>query len=392
MGVRIPTLNAKINRRTALAGLGASALAMPAIIRAAQADPSNTIRWMGSPTTALDDWSSFERDTGLKMEFTPFFTDNVGAFYNEMLVNRAGDRIDIINSLAGSQKRLVQEGQVSPLDLKKLKNYDGILPTIKNSSLLHASGGKDWAVPLAFNADSFGYFPDKLGLPRPPEPLTWDVVLNDKKTLGRTAIEGDVMSLVIAGMYVKSHNIAEIADPANMTAEECKLATDWLIGRKKAGQFRSFWKTYDEQVANFTNGEVIAQQCWEPAVKGAKTAGLDVEYATCNDFYYLWMHSLFVPAQAAGRGNLDNIYKALDWIIGGAYAAEINRKYGYTSARVDLGLEYAKAHGWSTKDIENLQFGIDKTRLKFQKPHFWVGGAPDALQVHEAELARFRNA
>lgn len=385
------------SRRTVIKGIaaGAGALAMPSIIPhgigRALAAPG-TIRMMGGPTVALQDWSQFEKDTGLKMEFTSFNVDDVGALYNEILVNEAGERFDLINTLAGVQKPLVQQGQVTQLDTSKLKNYAGISDTVKRSPVLYAGDGKDWSAPLYYNADSFGYFPEKLGLPRPPETLTWDILLNNEQTLGKSAIDGDMIALMIGGMYLKNRGLAEIADPANMTAAEVKLAADWLIERKKAGQFRALWKTYDEQVANFVNNEVLVQRCWEPAVKEVRGKGLDVEYATCSDFHINWMHSTFIPVQAAERENIDEIYKAIDWFIGGSYAAELAVLRGYTGSRMDLGLEYAKSQGWAPEKIAQVKANIVKVQTKFSNPNYWIGGAPDDLAAHDAEMARFRNA
>jgi spermidine/putrescine-binding protein len=326
------------------------------------------------------------------MEFTPFNVDDVGALYNEILVNGAGERFDLINTLAGVQRPLVQQGQVAQLDTSRLKNYAGIADTVKRSPVLYAGDEKDWSIPLYYNADSFGYYPEKLGLPRPPEPLTWDLLLTDEKTKGKCAIDGDFIALMIGGMYLKSRGLAEIADPANMTASECKTATDFLIERKKAGQFRTLWKTYDEQVANFMNGEVLVQRCWEPAVKEVKSKGQDVEYATCSDFHINWMHSTFMPVEAADRDNVEEIYTALDWFIGGSYAAELALFRGYTGSRIDLGLVYAEQNGWSEDKIAQVNANIEKVKTKFSNPNYWIGGAPDDLETHDSEMARLRNA
>ncbi|WP_173931195.1 extracellular solute-binding protein [Chelativorans sp. Marseille-P2723] len=389
----------KISRRTVLkrAGAATAALALPYIVpegigRAKAQSSPGTIRMMGGPTVALEDWAQFEKDTGLKMEFVPFNVDDVGALYNEILINGAGERFDLINTLAGVQKPLVQQGQVAQLDTSKLQNYAGIADSVKRSPVLYTGDDKDWCVPLYYNADSFGYFPEKLGLPRPPEALTWDLLLNSEETLGKAALDGDMIALMIGGMYLKSRGLADIADPGNMTADEVALATDWLIERKKAGQFRTLWKTYDEQVANFVNGEVLVQRCWEPAVKAVQAQGLDVEYATCSDFHVNWMHSTFIPVQAAERNNLDEIYRALDWFLGGSYAAELAVLRGYTGSRMDLGLEHARSEGWPDEKIEAIEANIVKVETKFSNPNFWIGGAPDDLAAHDREMARFRNA
>lgn len=387
-----------LNRRSFGKGLtvaGAGVIAAPAILtgglkRAHAQD--GTIRMMGGPTVALEDWSLFEEQTGLKMEFTPFHVDDVGALYNEILVNEAGERFDLINTLAGVQKNLVEQGMVAELDTSRLENYEAIADTIKRSPVLYAGDGKDWSVPLYYNSDSFGYFPEKLGLPRPPEPLTWDLLLNSEQTLGQTALDGDNIALMIGGMYLKSRGLAEIGDPANMTASEVETAADFLIERKKAGQFRALWRTYDEQVANFVNGEVLVQRCWEPAVKEVRAQGLDVEYATCSDFHINWMHSTFIPVQAAERDNVDQIYRALDWFLGGSYAAELAVLRGYVGSRMDLALEYAEDNGWSEEDIAKIEANIEKVETKFSNPDYWIGGAPDELAAHDAQMARFRNA
>ncbi len=387
------TGSAGVSRRTMMKGLtaGAAVLAAPGLIGRAKAE-TGTIRMMGGPTVALEDWSLFEAETGLKMEFTPFHVDDVGALYNEILVNEAGERFDLINTLAGVQKNLVEQGAVAELDTGKLTNYGGIADTVKRSPVLYQGGDKDWSIPLYYNADSFGYFPEKLGLPRPPEALDWDLLLNSEETLGQTALDGDFIALMIGGMYLKHRGLADIADPANMTAAEVKIATDFLIERKQAGQFRTLWKTYDEQVANFVNGEVLVQRCWEPAVKEAKSKGLDIEYATCSDFHINWMHATFMPVQAAERENVDEIYKAMDWFLGGSYAAELAIFRGYTGSRVDLGLEYANEAGWPEDKIAQVEANIVKVDTKFSNPNYWIGGAPDDLASHDAEMARFRNA
>jgi len=386
-----------LRRRSVLKALaaGVGALAAPSLIhhsiRRAHAAPG-TIRMMGGPTVALKDWSQFEKDTGLKMEFTSFNVDDVGALYNEILANDAGERFDLINTLAGVQKPMVKQGQVAQLDTSRLKNYAGIADSVKRSPVLYAGDDKDWAVPLYYNADSFGYYPEKLGLARPPEALNWDILLNNEKTLGKASIDGDNIALMIGGMYLKDRKLAEIADPANMTASEVKTAADYMIERKKAGQFRNLWKTYDEQIANFVNGEVLVQRCWEPAVKDVKGRGQDVEYATCSDFHINWMHATSIPVQAAARENLDEIYRALDWFLGGSYAAELAVLRGYTGSRMDLGLEYAKAAGWPADKVAAVEANITKVKTKFLNPNFWIGGAPDDLAAHDAEMARFRNA
>lgn len=386
-------------RRQFLKGVAAtgSLLTAPAIITTpirrprAEAVPG-TIRMLAGPTVALEDWSLFEQETGLKMEFHPFHVDDVGALYHEVMANEIGERIDIISVLAGVHKGLVEDGWVMPVDTSRMPNYAGIPEEVRRNPLLYAGDDQDWGIPIYMNADSFGYFPEELGLPRPPEELSWDLLLNSEETLGRCAIDGQYLTLMYGGMYLKTRGMAEIGDPANMTPSEVEAATDFLIERKRAGQFRTLWETYDDQVANFVNQEALVQRCWEPAVHEARRQGADIEYAFCEDFYVHWMHASFIPIQARDRENLDEIYRALDWFMGGSYAAELAVMRGYAASRPDLGLAYARQEGWSEEDIARVQENLDKIERKFSNPNFWITGLPDELEVHEFHMARFQAA
>jgi hypothetical protein len=104
------------------------------------------------------------------------------------------------------------------------------------------------------------------------------------------------------------------------------------------------------------------------------------------------MHSTFMPVQAAERENVEEIYKALDWFIGGSYAAELAILRGYTGSRMDLGLAYAEEEGWSPEKVDAVKANIVKVETKFLNPNYWIGGSPEDLAAHDAQLARFRNA
>ena len=110
------------------AGAGALALAagpalLPRLSRPARAE-SGTIRMLGVTTVALPDWSQFEADTGLKMEFTPI-DDNPGLWLHEVKANDAGDRYDILAQLSGIYKFVSDEGYIMPVDLGQMPNAAG---------------------------------------------------------------------------------------------------------------------------------------------------------------------------------------------------------------------------------------------------------------------------
>ena len=383
-------------RRRFLRNAGASALALaagpallPGLSRPARA-ASGTIRMLGVTTVALPDWSQFEADTGLKMEFTPI-DDNPGLWLHEVKANDAGDRFDIFAQLSGIYKFVADEGYLIPIDQSQMPNWAGASRDVMESPLTTTNDGVVWGVPLVFNADTFGYFPEILNEPRPPEAVSWDLIFDNQKTLGRVGLDDSFYTIVQAACYLKWHKLADIGNPANLSASEASTVADFLIERKKAGQFRTFWATYEEQVSLFVNGEVDAATCWEPGVKDAQTQGADVVYSTTHEGYDKWMISAFIPSQVTDRGNLADVYRALNWFLGGAYAAEIAGLRGYGTARPDLGLEYAAQNNWTDEQVAVIHENIAKVETKFAHPLFYDDGFPDDIEAYEREMDRFRN-
>jgi hypothetical protein len=255
--------------------------------------------------------------------------------------------------------------------------------------------GKQYGVPVIGNADSFGYFPDKVGAnPDGTDDISWELFFESDKTRGKVAYDQTwTYSLGPAGLYLNAKGKVPIKDIADMTKEEAKQVVDFLIERKKAGQFRTLHSAFEEQVQLLTNREVDIINCWEPATR---EANLKLGPATDRDAYtvegyYNWGHGAYVAVQAKDRGNLDNIYKVLNYFLGGEYRALQARDRGYAGPNMDLGVEYATKAGWSADQIEALKATDAKVARKFKKPYVSTT-TPSNSEAMENEWQRFLNA
>ena len=63
-------------------------------------------------------------------------------------------------------------------------------------------------------------------------------------------------------------------DKGNMTKPEIDKTIAFLIEQKKAGQFRAFWKSFQESVDLMSSGEVVIQSMWSPAVTAVRSKGI----------------------------------------------------------------------------------------------------------------------
>jgi len=258
-----------------VATTGAVIVGAPAVLkgltRRAKAAEKGVIRMLfTAPTMIPGDWKQFEADTGLKMEDT-VIKDDPGIFITEIQINDAGDRFDLFSTLSGTEQTLIDGENIMQINTGDVPNWNGMPQSIKDVPYLvrdlSPEGGKVWGVPMAMNADSFGYLPAKLDEPRPPEEVSWSLVFESEKTLGRSSTGDNYIYLWEALGYLKHSGQLDVKDILNPSPDEARATADFLIGRKEAGQFRNFWKIFDDQVADMKNGEVDAIRCWEPAVK-----------------------------------------------------------------------------------------------------------------------------
>jgi spermidine/putrescine-binding protein len=170
--------------------------------------------------------------------------------------------------------------------------------------------GKQYGVPVIGNADSFGYFPDKLGVSAPKQELSWAVMFEDDKTRGRVAYDQTwTYSFPSAALYLQHHGRAQIENVVDMTGAEAKQVADFLIDRKRAGQFRTLHTAFEEQIQLLVNKEVDVINCWEPATREAnlQLGPGTVVYAYTEEGYFKWGHGAYVASQALQRDNLDDI-------------------------------------------------------------------------------------
>ena len=364
---------------------------------------SNTAAAAGGPvkaygvtTAQLKDWSIMKKSIGVDIDFMG--TDNsVGVFLRDVVASQLGDEVDIFIFESGTEDILGPQGIYLEIDEKnpELTLWDRTSDDWKRSAVVTSKDGRQFGVPVIGNADSFGYFPDKLGVGKDgQDDISWSMFFESDVTRGRVAYDQTwTYSLPVAALFLKHHGRVKIDNVVDMTKEEVAQVIDYLVERKKAGQFRTLHSAFEEQIQLLTNREVDIINCWEPATREANNAlgPNTVFYAYTEEGYFKWGHGAYVASQAAGRGNLANIYKVLNYFLGGEYRAHQARDRGYAGPNLDLGVAYAKEQGWSKEDIDALTKNQAKIDRKFAKP-FVSTTTPENASVMEEEWQRFLNA
>jgi ribosomal protein S13 len=149
-----------------------------------------------------------------------------------------------------------------------------------------AKGQTQWftIVPTIYNADTLGIRPDLVGR----KIDSWKDIL-DPKFKGKTSILNiPSIGIMDAAMICEAAGIAKYVDKGNMTKAEIDKTIDFLIKTKKDGQFRAFWKTFDESVNLMASGEVVIQSMWSPAVSAVRGKGVPCTYQPLKEGYRAW--------------------------------------------------------------------------------------------------------
>ncbi len=334
-----------------------------------------TLRQFGTGVSNLNAIAEkCKADLGITLEMTA--TDSDAA------AQRAAtqpDSFDIADIEYWILKKVYPLGPIQPMDVSRLKYYDKVVPLFKNGKLTpdsviaqgtaphtvgyvdapdaktFAAGETGWftMMPTIYNADTLGIRPDLVGR----EITTWADIL-DPAFKGKTSILNiPSIGIMDAAMIMEATGEITYADKGNMTKEEIDKTIDFLIKTKQAGQFRAFWKSFDESVNLMASGEVVIQSMWSPAVAAVRSKGIPCVYQPLKEGYRSWGGGLGLAAHLSGA-MLDAAYEYINWYTSGWVGGYLNRQ-GYYSACMDTAKEYMSADEWG----------------------FWIEGKPAAGDI-----------
>ena len=321
-----------------------------------------TLRQFGTGVSALNPIAEkVKQDLGFTLQMTALDTDAVAQ--KAVTQPRSYDVADIEYFLC---KKIFPTGVLQAMDVKRIKQYDQIVPifttgkltptsTVGQGTAPHTVGfvegpastkftaqpsGWMTLIPTIYNADTLGIRPDLVG-----RPITQWKDLVDPAFKGRASILNiPGIGIMDAAMVMESLGQMKYADKGNMTKEEIDKTVAFLIETKRAGQFRAFWKSFDESVNLMAAGEVVIQSMWSPAVTAVRSRGIACTYQPLQEGYRGWGGGLGIAKHLSGL-ELDAAYEYINWYLSGWVGAYLNRQ-GYYSAVLDTAKQNMSADEW----------------------------------------------
>jgi putative spermidine/putrescine transport system substrate-binding protein len=340
-----------INRRNILKAGAGLALGSGAItgFPAVHAGEEKVLRYLGTAVNQADDISKqLFKDTGIKLEYISATTDDV----TKRVITQPNS-FDILDTEYFSLKKLVPSGNILSLDAKKIKEFDNITPIFTKGELpsgkkigdqgtapkkvmfleaenstVFAKEPTQWVtlIPTVYNADTLGIRPDLI-----KRPITsWAELLNPEFKGKASILNIPSIGIMDAAMVVEATGKYKYPDKGNMTKEEIDMTMAVMTEAKKAGQFRAFWKDFNESVNLMSSGETVIQSMWSPAVTAVRSKGIACTFQPLKEGYRSWASGFCVSKATAGP-KLDYAYEFVNWFLSGFAGAYLNRQ-GYYSA------------------------------------------------------------
>ncbi len=350
-----------LSRRTLLktgVATAATTLAAPMV----WAQSNIVLRQAGTGVSAFNDIAEkVQGDLGITLEMTALDSDSV-----TQRVATQPDSFDIADIEYWICKKVWPTGNMQAMDTSRIANYDKIAGTFRSGKLTPTSeiaqgtaphtvgfttgaNGKDFVqeesgwmtlIPTIYNADTLGIRPDLINRPI----RNWSELLNPEFKGKASILDISSIGIMDMAMVVESMGEYKYPDKGNMTKAEIDLTLGVFTEAKKNGQFRAFWKSFDESVNLMASGEVVIQSMWSPAITAVRAQGIPCIYQPLEEGYRSWGGGMGLAASLSGA-KLDAAYDYINWYLSG-WAGGFLMRQGYYSAVPETSKNFMSEDEW----------------------------------------------
>jgi putative spermidine/putrescine transport system substrate-binding protein len=232
----------------------------------------NIICWAGycedGTTTKGVDWvTPFEKQSGCQVNV------KVGDTSDQMVDLMRTGQYDGVSASGNATARLVDGGDVAPVNTALVPNYKTIFGDLKNQSY-NTFNGTNYGIPHGRGADLLMWRTDKVQ----PSPTSWSVILDPnqaKKYSGHISVYDDPIYIADAAVYLKAHQPdLGITNPYELDDKQFNAAVSLL--KQQHPFVGDYWSSYLKQINLFTSGDDQVGTTWQYQYFTLKAAGVPV--------------------------------------------------------------------------------------------------------------------
>ena len=281
----------------------------------------------GTVTKGVDWVTPFEQQTGCQTNV------KIGDTSDQMVDLMRTGQYDGVSASGNATARLVDGGDVSPVNVDLVPNYKTIFDDLKDQPY-NTFDGTNYGIPHGRGANLLMWRADDVQ----PDPTSWSVMLDPnqaKKYAGHISVYDDPIYIADAAVYLKAHQPdLGIDNPYELNDDQFNAAVDLL--KQQHPYVGDYWSSYLKQINLFTSGDDQVGTTWQyqyftlladdQPVKapGADTGFVPTEGATG------WSDTWMISSEAK---HPNCMYKWMNYITSAPVQAQVMQWFGEAPAQ-----------------------------------------------------------
>jgi len=320
----------------------------------------------GEGTLSLISWAGyvepewrepFEQKTGCKV------SDKIAGTSDEMVQLMRTGQYDGVSASGNASARLVDGGDVDPVNVSLVPNYKTIFSELKDQPY-NTFDGVHYGIPHGRGANLLMWNTGDVK----PAPTSWDVILDPKKAAkykGKISAYDDPIYIADAAVYLKAHQPdLGIENPYELNEKQFNAAVELM--KQQRPNVGEYWSEAAKQISAFANGDVQVGTTWQYQYFELAGAGEPVAASPASQGFLPsegatgWSDTWMISSQAK---HPNCMYMWMDWIVSPKVNAEVAQFFGEAPAQ-SLACEHTEEKNFCAKyHAENPAF--------WKRVYFW---------------------
>jgi putative spermidine/putrescine transport system substrate-binding protein len=297
------------------------------------------------------EWTKpFEQKTGCKVN------DKIAGTSDEMVQLMRSGQYDGVSASGNASARLVEGGDVNPVNVSLVPNYKTVFADLKNQPY-NTFDGVHYGIPHGRGANLLMWNTNDVK----PAPKSWSVILDPKeaaKYKGKISAYDDPIYIADAAVYLKAHepNLG-IESPYELNEEQFEAAVNLL--KEQRPFVGEYWSEAAKQISAFAGGDSVVGTTWQYQYFELKGAGKPVAASPASQGFLPeegstgWSDTWMISSSAK---HPNCMYMWMNWVIEPKVNAEIAEFFGEAPAQEKACEETANPNFCSEYHAEEPAF------------------------------------
>jgi putative spermidine/putrescine transport system substrate-binding protein len=297
------------------------------------------------------EWTKpFEQKTGCKVN------DKIAGTSDEMVQLMRSGQYDGVSASGNASARLVEGGDVDPVNVSLVPNYKTVFADLKNQPY-NTFDGVQYGIPHGRGANLLMWNTNDVK----PAPKSWSVILDPKeatKYKGKISAYDDPIYIADAAVYLKAHQPdLGIESPYELNEEQFEAAVNLLSEQRP--YVGEYWSEAAKQISAFAGGDSVVGTTWQYQYFELKGAGKPIAASPASQGFLPeegstgWSDTWMISSSAK---HPNCMYMWMNWVIEPKVNAEIAEFFGEAPAQEKACEETANPNFCSEYHAEEPAF------------------------------------